>query len=89
MDALYAHLLLDDLDLDARSQWVGKTKIQRCTLSATKQAISILAATVGHVYVTSTLQTCAWLDRLVLFVCFTEVPSCRPTWMWCGGADQE
>ena len=24
MDALYAHSRFDDLDLDARSQWVGK-----------------------------------------------------------------
>ena len=26
MDALYTHARLDDLDLDAKSQWVGKAK---------------------------------------------------------------
>ena len=26
MDALYAHARFDDIDLDARSQWVGKGK---------------------------------------------------------------
>ena len=26
MDAIYAHARFDDLDLDARSQWVGKGK---------------------------------------------------------------
>ena len=43
-------LMLDDPDLDARSQWVGKgKKNQRCMLSATEQSISIKrAATVGH-----------------------------------------
>ena len=42
MDALYAHFCFDGLDLDARSQWVGKgKKNQHCMLSATKQAISI------------------------------------------------
>ena len=42
MDAIYAH----DLDLDARSQWVGKGKQnQLWMLSATKQTISIKRAT--------------------------------------------
>ena len=46
MDALYAHAHLEDLALDARSQWVGKGKINWCCmLSATKQAISIKLAT--------------------------------------------
>ena len=52
MDALCAHARFqDDLDLDARSQWVGKgNKNQRCMLSATEQAISItLATAVGHI----------------------------------------
>ena len=42
-------LMLDDLDLDARAQWVVKDKTnQRWMLSATKQTWSIkLAATVG------------------------------------------
>ena len=51
MDAIHAHVRFDSLDLDARSQWVGrgKTKNQRCMLSATKQAISSkLATTVCH-----------------------------------------
>ena len=45
MDVLYAHARFDDLDLDARSQWVGNGKNQRRMLSATKQAISITLAT--------------------------------------------
>ena len=50
MDVLYAHARFNDLDLDARSQWIGNGKLnQRCMLSATKQAISIkLATAVGH-----------------------------------------
>ena len=48
MDAIYAHF--NDLDVDARSQWVGKGKEnQSWMLSATKQATSIkLATMVGH-----------------------------------------
>ena len=43
MDAIYARL--DNLDLVARSQWVGKGKM----LSAAKQATSIkFDTTVGH-----------------------------------------
>ena len=39
----------NDLDLDARLQWVGKAKNQHCMLSATKQTIIVkLATTVGH-----------------------------------------
>ena len=77
MGAIYAHF--DDLDLDARSQWVGKGNTsQRFMLSATKQAISIkLATTVGlcffHATLTLTLQTFVWFVHLlvfnVLFVC--------------------
>ena len=39
-----------DLDLDAKSQWVGKGEInQRCMLWTTKQTRSLkLAATVDH-----------------------------------------
>ena len=70
MDALYAHAHFDDLDLDAKSQWVGKgEKNQRCMLSATKQAISIkLATTIGHFFyvtLTWTLQMFIWLVQLV------------------------
>ena len=52
MGARHAHARFDDLDLDARSQWVGKGKTnQRWMLSATTQAISIkLARTVSHFY---------------------------------------
>ena len=47
MDALYAHARVDDLDLDAISQWVSKGK--KIAFSATKQATSIkLATKVGH-----------------------------------------
>ena len=44
-------------------------------LSATKQPISItLATTVGHFYVTLTLQTyIIWLDHLVLIAIITRV----------------
>ena len=46
---IYAHARLDDLDLDARSKWVGPAKIQWWNISTTKQTISIkLATTVGH-----------------------------------------
>ena len=49
MDAIYAHARLYDLDLDSRSQWVGKATNQRGMLSATREAISIqLATTVGY-----------------------------------------
>ena len=46
----------------------AKAKMQWLIISTTKQATSItLATTVGHVYVTLTLQTCIWLDYLVTF----------------------
>ena len=64
MDALYAHARVDDVDIDARSQWVCKGKTPAlAVLSATKQAISIkLATTVGlFLNLTLTLQTCIWL----------------------------
>ena len=50
MDALFAHSRFDDLDLDARSQWVDKVKTTSVrTLSATKQALCIkLSTMVGH-----------------------------------------
>ena len=46
MDAIYAHAHSDDLDLDARSQWVRKcTTISALNaLSATKQVVSIQLA---------------------------------------------
>ena len=44
-----AHARFEDLDLDARSQWDGKGKIQCWIISTTKQVISIqLATMVGH-----------------------------------------
>ena len=68
MDAIYAHDHFNDLDLEARSQWVSKGKNQCCMFSASKQAISIkLATTVGHFYVTLTLQTYLWLGHLLGF----------------------
>ena len=49
MDVIYAHVCCDDLDLDARSQRVGKSQIISVACKATKQAISIkLATTVSH-----------------------------------------
>ena len=52
MYAIYALARFDDLDLDARSQWVGTGKqISHCMLSAlTKQAVTSIkvATTVGH-----------------------------------------
>ena len=46
---VYAHARFDDLDLDARSHWVDEGKNQCCMLSAAKQAVSILLATmIGH-----------------------------------------
>ena len=53
MDALYARF--DDLDLDARSQWVGKGKQSalHAQSRATRQAISIkLDTTVGLFFFT-------------------------------------
>ena len=70
MDAIHGHACFDDLDLDARSQWVGKcvkTSVV-CSRQQIKQAINIkLATTVGHFYVSMTLQTVIWLDQLVSF----------------------
>ena len=45
LEAIRAHARFNELDLDAKSQWVGKGKNQRCMLLATKQAISIKLAT--------------------------------------------
>ena len=58
---MYASAGFDDIDLDAKSQ------NQRCMHSAAKQATSIkFATTVGHFYVTLTLQMFIWLDHFVL-----------------------
>ena len=72
MDSLYAHVHFDDLDLDARSQWVGKgAKISALhALGSYEQAVSLkLATTVGHfdVTLTLTLQPCIRLVHLVFF----------------------
>ena len=50
MHGMYAHARVDALDLDIRSQWVGKGKTtERWIISTTKHEISIkLATTVGH-----------------------------------------
>ena len=73
MDAIHGHACFDDLNLDARSQWVGKcvkTSVV-CSRQLIKQAINIkLATTVGHFYVSMTLQTVIWLDQLVSFSFF-------------------
>ena len=65
MYARYAHADFDDLDLDARSQWVSRGKqSQQLMLSATKQAVGIKLAInllllklvkMDHFYMTLTL----------------------------------
>ena len=53
MDVLYARARVDDLDIDARPQWVGKGKNKsalHALLSANKQALNLLQLTVGHVF---------------------------------------
>ena len=64
-----SHVNCIDLDLDARSQWVSKSKSnQRWMLLGTKQAISIkLSATVSLFifYLTLNLQTLICLDHLL------------------------
>ena len=49
---IYAHARFDDLDLDARSQWVSRGKMyELIIISTTRQVISIkLATTLGHVW---------------------------------------
>ena len=68
---MYVHLIFDDLDLDAKSQWVGKGKTISVELSRqlSKQYPTKLATTVCHLflYVTLTLKTFIWHDH---FVCF-------------------
>ena len=79
MDAIYAHARFDDLDPDARSQWVGKGKKHSSMLSVTKRqtchiniVIIISITTAGNCfYVTLPLQTFIWLDNLDLF-CHTS-----------------
>ena len=45
----YAHVIVDYLDRDARSQWVGKGIKSALNISTFKQATSIkLATMVGH-----------------------------------------
>ena len=68
----YAHF--DDLDLEARSQWVSKSTPKKLIISTTKQAISIklttTVASVGRFKVTSSLKMCIyyiWLDHVVSF----------------------
>ena len=55
MDGIYAHAGFDDLDFDARSQWVSKGKTT--DVACSRQLKSIKHTTVGHFYVTLTLQT--------------------------------
>ena len=65
-------LRFDDLDLDARSQWVGKGKTKSAlnAILAPKQAISIkLTTMVGRdFYVTLTLPTFIWPDQLIFLL---------------------
>ena len=67
VDVKYAHARFDDLDHDARSQWVGKGN--RSTLHALGNEASNsikLATTVSHFYMTLALQTFIWLDHPVV-----------------------
>ena len=58
-------LILMTLTLIQGHSGSAKAKNQRCILSTTKQAVNILATTVGHFYVTLTLQMFIWLVLLV------------------------
>ena len=64
-------MMVDDLDLDARSQWIGKGR--KSVLNyLNKPAISIqLAITAGHVLSDldfENLKTFIWLDHLVALI---------------------
>ena len=75
MHGISAHAPLDDLDLVARLQWVGKGTNSLLKISTTMQATRIrLATTVGLLlfYVTLTLKTLIWLDHL--FILFFKSP---------------
>ena len=66
MHGMHADARFDDLDL-GRSQWVGKDEQSVLNYFFTiKQATTIkFATTVGHFfYMTLSLKTCIWLDRL-------------------------
>ena len=83
IDAIYAHARFDDLDIDARSQWVGKGK------QLTLNALCKLATTVVRFLRDLDFQTFIWLDYLFssfliitgvvfLFVCiYIHVPFIR------------
>ena len=50
MHGMYVHARVDDLDRDARSQWIGEGNKSALNYSTTEQAITMkLASTVGHV----------------------------------------
>ena len=78
MPYIYAHARLDDLDLDARSQWVGKGTAlhaqSRQLNLVSKIKITLATTTVGlfyffYVILTSTLQAfIIWLVHLVSWV---------------------
>ena len=66
MHGIYASACSNDLDLHARSHWVGRGKNQYLIILTTKQVISIeLATTVGHFYMALSLKTFIWLAHLV------------------------
>ena len=74
MHGIYAHF--DDLDLDARSQWVGKCKQSALNYLPTKQAITIsitLATTVGHFVLNLHFENIyIWHDNLVVLHWFSQ-----------------
>ena len=72
MGYIYAHARADYLDLNVRSQWLGRKKRQSCIILTSKQTINIkLATTVGLLFfymtLTVTLTTSIWLDHFVFF----------------------
>ena len=68
MDALYSHARFEDLNLDARSQWVGKGKT--ISIACYRQISIKRATTVGQFYMTLTLSllTFILLVQLVFHV---------------------
>ena len=74
MGALYAYARFDDLDLDARSQWVGKGKTSALHALGNKASNKHYTYYNGmpFFYVSLTLQTVIWLDQLVyVYILYT------------------
>ena len=68
---MYDRARFDDLDLDARSHWVGNSKTISVELfrQLSKQQALKRVTTLGHIFfMTVTLQTFKWHDQLVCFI---------------------